>query len=70
MGESRRHWKYKGLLDVAFMGDLKFSFGCTSRGHFLRVESMSDADLPPIERELKLPASHKFLDVAASGGVE
>lgn len=68
MGESRRHWRYKGLLDVAFMGDLKFSFGCSSRGHFLRVESMSNADLPPVEREPKIPATHKFIAIESEVG--
>lgn len=54
-----------GLLDVLFLGDLKISFGRSSRRHWLRVESLSGAKLPDFTSTASVAPTHKFVDMGS-----
>jgi hypothetical protein len=49
---------------VAYLGDVKFSFGRNRKGQWLRSESLSGQPLPEFTDAPASPPTHKFVDVA------
>lgn len=67
MAESVRHEQFEHGWTL-FMGDLKLTRGGNGRRQWLRVESLSGLDIPPLEMTASKPPSHKFVASTAEVG--